>query len=57
MFTEALKVMGIGVGVVFVMLAVFYLMIRVLMRIFPPGTTAILKNSRPDHNEVKRRGA
>ncbi|MGI5878761.1 MAG: OadG family protein [Christensenellales bacterium] len=35
MFTEALKVMGIGVGVVFVMLAVFYLMIRVLMRIFP----------------------
>ncbi|NLG36825.1 MAG: OadG family protein [Clostridiales bacterium] len=35
MFTEALKVMGIGIGVVFTMLAVFYFMIRALMRIFP----------------------
>jgi Na+-transporting methylmalonyl-CoA/oxaloacetate decarboxylase gamma subunit len=35
MLTEALKIMGIGISVVFVMLALFYFIIRLLTRLFP----------------------
>lgn len=35
MLTEALKIMGIGIGVVFAMLALFYFIIRLLTRLFP----------------------
>lgn len=35
MFSQALEIMGIGIGVVFVMLAVFFVVMKLLMRIFP----------------------
>jgi Na+-transporting methylmalonyl-CoA/oxaloacetate decarboxylase gamma subunit len=35
MFLEALKLMGVGVGMVFAVLAVFYLLIKTLMILLP----------------------
>lgn len=34
MLTEALNLMGVGLGVVFSVLALFYFVIRLLMRLF-----------------------
>lgn len=35
---EALKLMGIGVGMVFMVLAIFYGLVRALMMLFPGKT-------------------
>ena len=35
MFVEALKLMGVGVGTVFAVLALFYGMIKLLIKFFP----------------------
>ena len=35
MVAEALRIMGIGVGMVFAVLTVLYLMIRALIKLFP----------------------
>lgn len=35
MVNEGLRTMGTGIGVVFVVLAVFYLVIKLMMRLFP----------------------
>jgi len=35
MMTEALNLMGIGMGVVFAVLALFFFIIRLLMKMFP----------------------
>lgn len=37
MLMDALKLMGTGIGVVFIVLAVFFVVIKILMRIFPSG--------------------
>ncbi len=34
-FLDALKVMGIGVGGIFLVLLVFYILVKLMMRIFP----------------------
>ena len=39
MLSETLRVMGIGVSGVFIVLALFYLMIKALLRIFPAKKT------------------
>jgi Na+-transporting methylmalonyl-CoA/oxaloacetate decarboxylase gamma subunit len=36
MIVQGLKYMGIGVSVVFVVLAVFFVVIKLLMKIWPP---------------------
>ncbi len=36
MLLQGLKYMGIGVGVVFSVLAVFFVVIKILVRIWPP---------------------
>jgi len=36
MIVEGLKYMGIGVGVVFTVLAVFFVVIKALLKIWPP---------------------
>jgi Na+-transporting methylmalonyl-CoA/oxaloacetate decarboxylase gamma subunit len=36
MLMDALRLMGVGIGTVFIVLAVFFVIIRVLMKIFPP---------------------
>ncbi len=36
MIIQGLKYMGIGVGVVFIVLAVFFFVIKLLMKIWPP---------------------
>ena len=35
MLTNALSLMGVGIGTVFVVLAIFFLVIKLLMKIFP----------------------
>lgn len=35
MLTDALQLMGVGIGCVFVVLAVFFFIIKLLMKIFP----------------------
>ena len=35
MLMEALNLMGVGIGVVFAVLAVFFLIIKFLMKMFP----------------------
>ncbi len=37
MLMDALRLMGTGIGVVFLVLAVFFVVIKVLMKIFPPA--------------------
>ncbi|GEM_PF-5901547 len=37
MIHEALKLMGVGVGTVFFVLALFYFMIKILLLVFPEG--------------------
>ncbi|HZK34464.1 MAG TPA: OadG-related small transporter subunit [Bacillota bacterium] len=34
-YKDALKVMGIGVGGVFLVLAIFYILVKLMMKIFP----------------------
>jgi len=36
MIVEGLKYMGIGVGVVFTVLAIFFVVIKLMMKIWPP---------------------
>jgi len=36
MLMDALKLMGTGIGVVFIVLAVFFTVIKILMKAFPP---------------------
>jgi Na+-transporting methylmalonyl-CoA/oxaloacetate decarboxylase gamma subunit len=36
MLQEALQLMGAGIGVVFIALALFFVVMTVLMKIFPP---------------------
>ena len=35
MISQALNLMGVGIGVVFVVLAVFFLIIKLLIKMFP----------------------
>ena len=35
MLSQALNLMGVGIGVVFVVLAVFFLIIKLLIKMFP----------------------
>ncbi len=35
MFTQAIQLMGMGVGMVFAVLAIFYVLIKLLIRLFP----------------------
>lgn len=35
MISEGLKTMGIGIGVVFVVILVFYIVIKIMMKIWP----------------------
>lgn len=37
MFVEALKLMGVGVGTVFMVLALFYGLVKLLLKLFPKG--------------------
>ncbi len=36
MLTDALQLMGAGIGVVFIALTVFFVVITILMKVFPP---------------------
>ncbi|MGI6160406.1 MAG: OadG-related small transporter subunit [Christensenellales bacterium] len=35
MLIEALKIMGVGIGIVFLVLTLFYAVIKIFMKIFP----------------------